>query len=56
MRDETDKITVCLNPSEFAAVKGITVTEVFKMIRAGTIEYVLTDNGLTISITYIISN
>ena len=46
------QLTLFFTPTELAAVRGISIHEVFNQIRSDNIPYLLDDEGIKIPVTY----
>lgn len=50
-----ETVTLYFTPSQLAAVRGVSLSEIFKEIRQGSLMYQMTDEGMKIPVTYCIS-
>lgn len=51
-RTSMEKLTLYLSPTEFANIRGISISRVFEEIRRGAIPYQITEDGIRIPVTY----
>ena len=49
-----EKLTLYFTPSQMAHIRDIPISEIFKEIRHGKLEDMMTDEGIKIPVTYCI--
>lgn len=47
-----ENIVLYFSPTQYSNVTGISIEEIFKRIREGSIHYQITDEGIRIPVTY----